>query len=84
MKFGYFTLCDIVARLQNVTSADLTKNSVLTGTPAQTTQTLEKVEAAGFDEVILYLDVGLTPHCQVKDEMARFMAEVASAFAGCA
>jgi len=30
-----------------------------------------EVEAAGFDEVILYFDVGLKPHAQVKDEMAR-------------
>ena len=36
----------------------------------------------GFDEVILYVNVGLKPHKQVKDEMARFMAEVAPAFAG--
>jgi hypothetical protein len=38
------------------------------------------VEAAGFDEVILYFNVGLKPHLQVKDEMARFMVEVAPAF----
>jgi hypothetical protein len=43
---------------------------------------LKKVEAAGYDEVILYVNVGLKPHNQVKDEMARFMAEVAPAFAG--
>ena len=35
-----------------------------------------------FSEVIIYLTVGLKPHNQVKDEMARFMAEVAPAFAG--
>jgi hypothetical protein len=43
---------------------------------------LKKVEAAGFSEVILYFNVGLKPHNQVKDEMARFMAEVAPAFPG--
>ena len=37
--------------------------------------------AAGLDEVILYVNVGLKPHAQVKDEMARFAAEVAPAFA---
>ena len=46
----------------------------------QITDTLKKMEAAGFDEVILYFNVGLKPHAQVKDEMARFMAEVAPAF----
>ena len=61
---------------------DLTENSVLLGSPARITDMLKKVEAAGFDEVILYFNVGLKPHAQVKDEMARFMAEVAPAFAG--
>ena len=55
---------------------DLTENSVLLGSSARITETLKKVEAAGFDEVILYFNVGLKPHGQVKDEMARFMAEV--------
>ena len=54
---------------------------VLLGSPARIADTLKKVEAAGFSEVILYFNVGLKPHNQVKDEMARFMAEVAPAFA---
>jgi alkanesulfonate monooxygenase SsuD/methylene tetrahydromethanopterin reductase-like flavin-dependent oxidoreductase (luciferase family) len=54
---------------------------VLIGSPAQITETLQKVEATGFDEVILYFNVGLKPHAQVKDEMARFMAGVAPVFA---
>jgi hypothetical protein len=54
---------------------------VLIGSPARITDTLKKVEAAGFSEVILYFNVGLKPHNQVKDEMARFMSEVAPAFA---
>jgi hypothetical protein len=41
---------------------------------------LKKVEAAGFDEVILYFNVGLKPHTQVKEEMARFMTKVAPNF----
>ena len=61
---------------------DLTENSVLLGSPARITETLKKVEAAGFAEVILYFNVGLKPHGQVKDEMARFMTEVAPAFEG--
>ena len=39
-------------------------------------------EAAGFAEVILYFNVGMKPHAQVKDEMDRFMREVAPAFEG--
>jgi hypothetical protein len=30
--------------------------------------------------VILYFNLGLKPHGRVKDEMARFMAEVAPQF----
>ncbi len=55
---------------------------MLLGSPARNIDTLKKVDAAGFSEVILYFNVGLKPHGQVKDEMARFMAEVAPAFAG--
>ena len=77
-SYRYFIA--MVERLQNVKPEDLTENSVLLGTAARITETLKKVEAAGFDEVILYFNVGLKPHGQVKDEMARFMSEVAPAF----
>ncbi len=79
-SYRYFV--DMVERLHKVRPEDLTENSVLLGSPARIADTLKKVEAAGFDEVILYVNVGLKPHNQVKDEMARFMAEVAPAFAG--
>jgi hypothetical protein len=79
-SYRYFI--GMVERLQKVKPEDLTENSVLLGSPARITEVLKKVEAAGFDEVILYFNVGLKPHNQVKDEMARFMSEVAPAFAG--
>jgi alkanesulfonate monooxygenase SsuD/methylene tetrahydromethanopterin reductase-like flavin-dependent oxidoreductase (luciferase family) len=79
-SYRYFI--DIVERLQKVKPEDLTENSVLLGSPARMIETLKKVEAAGIAEVILYVNVGLKPHSQVKDEMSRFMAEVAPAFAG--
>jgi len=78
-SYRYFV--DMVQRLHNVQPEDLSENSVLLGSPARIIDTLKKVEAAGFSEVILYFNVGLKPHNQVKDEMARFMAEVAPAFA---
>ena len=78
-SYRYFV--GMVEKLGNVRPADLTENSVLLGSPAQIVDTLKRVEATGFDEVILYFNVGLKPHAQVKDEMARFMAEVAPAFA---
>ena len=72
----------MVERLQKVKPEDLTENSALLGWSARITEILKKVEGAGFDEVILYFNVGLKPHNQVKEEMARFMTEVAPAFAG--
>jgi len=77
-SYRYFI--DMVARLQTVKPEDLTENSVLLGSSARIAEVLQKVESAGFDEVILYFNVGLKPHQQVKDEMARFMAEVAPEF----
>src|SRR5205807_1961274 len=77
-SYRYFV--GMVERLKNVKPEDLTENSVLLGPPARITETLKKVEAAGFSEVILYFNVGLKPHGQVKDEMARFMAQVAPSF----
>src|SRR6187549_557639 len=79
-SYRYFI--DIVERLQKVKPEDLTENSVLIGSTARMTETLKKVEAAGFSEVILYFNVGLKPHAQVKEEMDRFMREVAPQFEG--
>ena len=77
--YRYFI--NMVENLKKMRPEDLTENSVLIGNAARITETLKKVEAAGFEEVILYFNVGLKPHQQVKDEMARFMAEVAPSFA---
>jgi alkanesulfonate monooxygenase SsuD/methylene tetrahydromethanopterin reductase-like flavin-dependent oxidoreductase (luciferase family) len=77
-SYRYFI--EIVDRLHKVQPQDLNENAVLLGRPAQIIDTLKKAEAAGIDEVILYANVGLKEHGQVKEEMARFMAEVAPAF----
>jgi len=79
-SYRYFI--DMVARLQKVRPEDLTENSVLLGSPQQITDTLKKAEAAGFDEVILYFNVGMKPHGQVKEEMSRFAQQVRPAFLG--
>ena len=79
-SYRYFI--DMVERLQKVQPEDLTENSVLIGKPVSIAETLKKVEAAGFDEVILYFNVGMKPHNQVKEEMDRFMREVAPQFEG--
>lgn len=78
-SYRYFI--GMVERLRSVRPEDLTENSVLIGSPAHIAEVLAKVQAAGVDEVILYFNVGLKPHAHVKDEMARFMADVAPAFA---
>ena len=79
-NYGYFTA--IVERYRTMKPEDFTENAVLIGSSAQIADTLKrKAAAAGFDEVILYFNFGLKPHGQVKDEMARFMAEVAPTFA---
>ena len=78
-SYRYFI--DMVDRLSKVKPENLTESSLLLGTPSPIADTLKRVEAAGFGEVILYFNVGLKPHAQVKDEMARFMEDVAPVFA---
>jgi alkanesulfonate monooxygenase SsuD/methylene tetrahydromethanopterin reductase-like flavin-dependent oxidoreductase (luciferase family) len=79
---SYTYFIDMVKRLHQVQPEQLTENSVLLGNSAGITETLKKVEAAGFSEVILYFNVGMKPHQMVKDEMDRFMREVAPHFQG--
>jgi alkanesulfonate monooxygenase SsuD/methylene tetrahydromethanopterin reductase-like flavin-dependent oxidoreductase (luciferase family) len=75
-NYGYFTA--IVERYRTMKPEDFSENAILVGSSAQIADILaRKVAAAGYDEVILYFNLGLKPHLQVKDEMARFMAEVA-------
>jgi len=78
--YTYFV--GMVANLNSMKPEDLTENSVLLGKAEHMIETLKKAEAAGFSEVICYFNVGLKPHGQVKDEMQRFMEEVAPAFEG--
>ncbi len=77
-SYRYFVR--IVERLRTVKPEDLTENSVLLGSAARMTEVLRELEAVGIDEVILYFNVGLKPHTQVREEMARFMQQVAPAF----
>ncbi len=80
-NYHYFE--KIVQRYQTQKPEDFNGNNVLLGNSAQIIDTLgEKVGKAGFDEVILYFNLGLKPHARVIDEMSRFMEEVAPHFAG--
>jgi alkanesulfonate monooxygenase SsuD/methylene tetrahydromethanopterin reductase-like flavin-dependent oxidoreductase (luciferase family) len=55
-SYRYFI--DIVDRLRKVKAEELTENSVLLGAPERFASALKRVEAAGFDEVILYFKCG--------------------------
>lgn len=68
--------------LANMKKEDLTDKSILLGTPQQIIDSLKKVEASGIEEVILYFNVGCKPHALVKEQMHRFMEQVAPHFQG--
>ena len=66
--------------LRNMEKDKLSSNSVLLGNSAQITEKLKEVEAAGIEECILYFNVGNKPHALVKEQMHKFMEEVAPNF----
>ena len=66
--------------LRNMTKNTLSSNSVLLGSSAEITEQLKAVEAAGIEECILYFNVGKKPNGMVKDQMHKFMEEVAPNF----
>jgi hypothetical protein len=76
--YKYFV--GMVENLKRMKPENLTDNSVILGNPDQMMETIAKADAASVSEIILYFNVGLKPHAQVKDEMQRFMEEVAPAF----
>ena len=76
----YHYFVDMVQNMKSMTPESLTDKSILVGDAAAIGETLKKVEDAGFAEVILYFNIGLKPHERVKDEMQRFMEEVAPGF----
>ncbi|TMH45676.1 MAG: LLM class flavin-dependent oxidoreductase [Betaproteobacteria bacterium] len=72
----------IVEILKNLKKEDLSDKSILLGSPQKIVDTLKKVEKAGVEEVILYFNVGRKPHNLVKEQMHRFMQEIAPQFQG--
>ena len=71
---------DIVKLLNEMRAEDLTAKSVLVGSPEKIVADLREVEASGVGEVILYFNYGMIPHDMVKDQMRRFMRDIAPAF----
>lgn len=78
--YKYFV--EIVNLLRDMRPENLTSKSILVGPPAKIIEDLKMVEAAGITEVILYFNYGCKPHALVKEQMQRFMQEVAPAFEG--
>ena len=78
--YKYFI--EIVDILKNMKPESLTSKSVLVGSTDKIIEDLKQVEAAGISEVILYFNYGLKPHAMVKEQMQRFMADIAPAFDG--
>jgi alkanesulfonate monooxygenase SsuD/methylene tetrahydromethanopterin reductase-like flavin-dependent oxidoreductase (luciferase family) len=77
-SLAYFI--EIVRLLDQMKAEDLTAKSVLVGSPEKIIDDLRVVEASGISEVILYFNYGMKPHDMVKDQMRRFMRDVAPAF----
>jgi alkanesulfonate monooxygenase SsuD/methylene tetrahydromethanopterin reductase-like flavin-dependent oxidoreductase (luciferase family) len=75
----FLKISDILA---NMKKEDLSDKSILLGSPQKIIDTLKKVEASGIAEVILYFNVGCKPHNLVKEQMHRFMEQVAPHFQG--
>src|SRR5262249_45990414 len=72
----------IVDILNNMQKETLSDKSILIGRPEQIIESLKKVEKAGIEEVILYSNVGNKPNSMVKEQMQRFMQEIAPHFKG--
>jgi alkanesulfonate monooxygenase SsuD/methylene tetrahydromethanopterin reductase-like flavin-dependent oxidoreductase (luciferase family) len=72
----------IVELLKQMRPESLTSKSILVGTPEKIIADLQAVEAAGIAEVILYFNYGMKPHSLVKEQMHRFMEQIAPAFDG--
>ena len=78
--YKYFL--EIVNILRDMKPEKLTSNSILVGSPQKIIDDLKTVEASGVSEVILYFNYGLKPNAMVKEQMQRFMQEIAPAFEG--
>ncbi len=72
---------EIVKILGDMRAETLSNKSVLIGTPEKIIDDLRGIEASGISEVILYFNYGRKPHTLVKEQMQRFMTEIAPAFA---
>ena len=77
-SMAYFK--QIGERLNDAKASDFDDNSLLHGSPQRIVDTLKRVEVIGIDEVILYFNFGNRPDAFVREQMHRFMADVAPSF----
>ena len=69
-------------KVSSLKPEDLKPGSVLLGSPEQIGEAVAKIESEGVEEIGLYVNIGLKDPQQSKDEMQRFMEEVAVHFDG--
>jgi len=73
---------EIGKKLADPKAEEFDNNAILLGSPQQIVDRLGEVEAMGIEEVILYFNYGLKPDALVREQMDRFMADIAPAFRG--
>ncbi|MEW9672074.1 LLM class flavin-dependent oxidoreductase [Ammoniphilus sp. 3BR4] len=67
---------DIVEKLKNMKTDDLSDKSIIVGDAEYVTEALKRCEAAGLDEIILYFDFGGLSHKETIVAMERFATRV--------
>jgi hypothetical protein len=67
---------DIVEKLRNMRTEDLSDKSIIVGDAEYCVNALKKCEAAGIEEVILYFDFGGLSHAETLKAMERFATSV--------
>jgi len=73
---------EIGKKLADPRIEDFDDNAILLGSPQQIIDRLKAVEAMGIEEVFLYFNYGMKPDSLVREQMDRFMRDVAPAFEG--
>lgn len=79
---SYDYWADMSKKVAEMKPEDLVSGNVLLGTSQQMVDAVGRFEQMGIEELGLYVNIGLKEHQQTKDEMQRFMEEVAPHFEG--
>ena len=72
---------DMADRVSRMKPEDLVSGMVLLGTTQSIVDSVGRFEDMGIDELGLYVNIGLKDPQQTREEMQRFMEEVAPRFA---